>query len=113
MAPMFDPTMTAEIIDAVTIPEMAKARIGHFVEAQILEAMSVDYIDQSEVLTPADENNHINKHNFKVPVVCGCRDLAEALRRIGYGAAMISTHQGRSWRRKHRRGGSPCTQGHR
>ena len=88
---MSDPAMIAEIIDAVTIPVMAKARIGHFVEAQILEAMGVDYIDESEVLTPADENNHINKHDFKVPFVCGCRDLGEALRRIGEGAAMIRT----------------------
>lgn len=91
VARMSDPAMIAEIIDAVTIPVMAKARIGHFVEAQILEAMGVDYIDESEVLTPADENNHINKHDFKVPFVCGCRDLGEALRRIGEGAAMIRT----------------------
>src|SRR5262249_20488301 len=79
------------IMDAVTIPVMAKVRIGHFVEAQILEAMGVDYIDESEVLTPADEENHIDKHSFKVPFVCGCRDLGEALRRIGEGAAMIRT----------------------
>ena len=91
VARMSDPAMIAGIIDAVTIPVMAKARIGHFVEAQILEAMGVDYIDESEVLTPADENNHINKHDFKVPFVCGCRDLGEALRRIGEGAAMIRT----------------------
>ena len=91
VARMSDPAMIADIIDAVTIPVMAKARIGHFVEAQILEAMGVDYIDESEVLTPADENNHINKHDFKVPFVCGCRDLGEALRRIGEGAAMIRT----------------------
>ena len=91
VARMSDPAMIAEIIDAVTIPVMAKARIGHFVEAQILEAMGVDYIDESEVLTPADENNHINKHDFRVPFVCGCRDLGEALRRIGEGAAMIRT----------------------
>lgn len=91
VARMSDPSMIAEIIDAVTIPVMAKARIGHFVEAQILEEMGVDYIDESEVLTPADENNHINKHDFKVPFVCGCRDLGEALRRIGEGAAMIRT----------------------
>ena len=91
VARMSDPSMIAGIIDAVTIPVMAKARIGHFVEAQILEEMGVDYIDESEVLTPADENNHINKHNFKVPFVCGCRDLGEALRRIGEGAAMIRT----------------------
>jgi pyridoxal 5'-phosphate synthase pdxS subunit len=75
----------------VTIPVMAKARIGHFVEAQVLEALGVDYIDESEVLTPADENNHIDKHAFKVPFVCGCRDLGEALRRIAEGAAMIRT----------------------
>ena len=91
VARMSDPAMIADIIDSVTIPVMAKARIGHFVEAQILEAMGVDYIDESEVLTPADENNHINKHDFKVPFVCGCRDLGEALRRIGEGAAMIRT----------------------
>ena len=91
VARMSDPSMIADIIDAVTIPVMAKARIGHFVEAQILEALGVDYIDESEVLTPADENNHINKHDFKVPFVCGCRDLGEALRRIGEGAAMIRT----------------------
>lgn len=80
-----------EIMDTVTIPVMAKARIGHFVEAQILEALGVDYIDESEVLTPADEMYHINKHDFKVPFVCGCRDIGEALRRIGEGAAMIRT----------------------
>ena len=91
VARMSDPSMIAGILDAVTIPVMAKARIGHFVEAQILEAMGVDYIDESEVLTTADENNHINKHDFKVPFVCGCRDLGEALRRIGEGAAMIRT----------------------
>ena len=79
VARMSDPTMITEIIAAVTIPVMAKARIGHFVEAQVLEALGVDYIDESEVLTPADENNHINKHDFKVPFVCGCRDLGEAL----------------------------------
>lgn len=91
VARMSDPSMIEAIIQSVTIPVMAKARIGHFVEAQILEAMGVDYIDESEVLTPADENNHINKHLFKVPFVCGCRDLGEALRRIGEGAAMIRT----------------------
>ena len=91
VARMSDPSMIEDIIDSVTIPVMAKARIGHFVEAQILEALGVDYIDESEVLTPADENNHINKHDFKVPFVCGCRDLGEALRRIGEGAAMIRT----------------------
>jgi pyridoxal 5'-phosphate synthase pdxS subunit len=78
-------------MEGVTIPVMAKARIGHFVEAQTLEALGVDYIDESEVLTPADERYHINKHLFKVPFVCGCRDLGEALRRIGEGAAMIRT----------------------
>ena len=91
VARMSDPEMILQIIDAVTIPVMAKARIGHFVEAQILEALGVDYIDESEVLTPADENNHVYKHNFNVPFVCGCRELGEALRRIGEGAAMIRT----------------------
>ena len=91
VARMSDPTVILEIIDAVTIPVMAKARIGHFAEAQVLEALGVDYIDESEVLTPADENNHIKKDDFKVPFVCGCRDLGEALRRIGEGAAMIRT----------------------
>lgn len=91
VARMSDPSMISEIIDAVTIPVMAKARIGHFVEAQVLQALGVDYIDESEVLTPADENNHVNKHEFTVPFVCGCRDLGEALRRIGEGAAMIRT----------------------
>ena len=91
VARMSDPQMIAEIIESVTIPVMAKARIGHFVEAQVLEALGTDYIDESEVLTPADENNHINKHDFSVPFVCGARDLGEALRRIGEGAAMIRT----------------------
>jgi pyridoxal 5'-phosphate synthase pdxS subunit len=91
VARMSDPSMIVGIMDAVTIPVMAKARIGHFVEAQVLEALGVDYIDESEVLTPADENNHIDKHAFKVPFVCGCRDLGEALRRIAEGAAMIRT----------------------
>ncbi|CAN5453524.1 pyridoxal 5'-phosphate synthase lyase subunit PdxS [soil metagenome] len=91
VARMSDPRMIKEIIAAVTIPVMAKARIGHFVEAQILEALGIDYIDESEVLTPADEEHHINKHKFKVPFVCGCRDLGEALRRISEGAAMIRT----------------------
>jgi len=91
VARMSDPQLIEEIMQAVTIPVMAKCRIGHFVEAQILEALGVDYIDESEVLTPADEHNHINKHNFKVPFVCGCRNLGEALRRIGEGAAMIRT----------------------
>jgi pyridoxal 5'-phosphate synthase pdxS subunit len=83
--------MIADIIEAVTIPVMAKCRIGHFVEAQVLQALGVDYIDESEVLTPADEANHIDKHQFTVPFVCGCRNLGEALRRIGEGAAMIRT----------------------
>lgn len=91
VARMSDPTMISGIIDAVTIPVMAKARIGHFAEAQVLQALGVDYIDESEVLTPADENNHIDKSDFNVPFVCGCRDLGEALRRIGEGAAMIRT----------------------
>jgi pyridoxal 5'-phosphate synthase pdxS subunit len=91
VARMSDPELILQIMDEVTIPVMAKARIGHFVEAQILEAIGVDYIDESEVLTPADEAHHINKHDFKVPFVCGCRNLGEALRRIGEGAAMIRT----------------------
>jgi len=91
VARMSDPTLIQEIMESVTIPVMAKCRIGHFVEAQILEALGVDYIDESEVLTPADEDYHIDKHAFKVPFVCGCRDLGEALRRIGEGAAMIRT----------------------
>ena len=91
VARMSDPGMIKEIIAAVSIPVMAKARIGHFVEAQILQAIGVDYVDESEVLTPADEEHHINKHNFKIPFVCGCRNLGEALRRIGEGAAMIRT----------------------
>jgi pyridoxal 5'-phosphate synthase pdxS subunit len=91
VARMADPDVILRIMDAVTIPVMAKARIGHFVEAQILEALGVDYIDESEVLTPADESYHIDKHQFKVPFVCGARDLGEALRRIGEGAAMIRT----------------------
>ncbi|MBI5413470.1 pyridoxal 5'-phosphate synthase lyase subunit PdxS [Candidatus Peregrinibacteria bacterium] len=91
VARMSDPKLIKEIMKAVSIPVMAKVRIGHFVEAQILEAFGVDYIDESEVLTPADEEFHINKHDFKVPFVCGCRDLGEALRRISEGAAMIRT----------------------
>jgi pyridoxal 5'-phosphate synthase pdxS subunit len=91
VARMSDPDLILKIMDTVTIPVMAKCRIGHFVEAQILEAIGVDYIDESEVLTPADEANHILKHNFKVPFVCGCRNLGEALRRVGEGAAMIRT----------------------
>src|SRR5258707_1797722 len=89
VARMSDPKMIEEIMDAVTIPVMAKARIGHFVEARVLQALGVDYIDESEVLTPADEQFHIEKHDFKVPFVCGARDLGEALRRINEGAAMI------------------------
>eukprot|EP00762_Andalucia_godoyi_P007811 ANDGO_01752.mRNA.1 putative pyridoxal 5'-phosphate synthase subunit pdx1 len=88
---MSDPQMIKEICAAVTIPVMAKCRIGHFVEAQILQEIGVDYIDESEVLTPADDENHINKHAFQVPFVCGCRNLGEALRRIAEGAAMIRT----------------------
>jgi pyridoxal 5'-phosphate synthase pdxS subunit len=91
VARMSDPDLILKIMDSVSIPVMAKCRIGHFVEAQILEAIGVDYIDESEVLTPADEANHILKHNFKVPFVCGCRNLGEALRRVGEGAAMIRT----------------------
>ena len=91
VARMSDPDLILKIMDAVSIPVMAKCRIGHFVEAQILEAIGVDYIDESEVLTPADEEHHILKHNFKIPFVCGCRNLGEALRRIGEGAAMIRT----------------------
>jgi pyridoxal 5'-phosphate synthase pdxS subunit len=91
VARMSDPELILKIMDTVTIPVMAKCRIGHFVEAQILEALGVDYVDESEVLTPADEANHIDKHAFKIPFVCGCRDLGEALRRIGEGAAMIRT----------------------
>ncbi|KAL5337170.1 SOR/SNZ family-domain-containing protein [Aspergillus crustosus] len=91
VARMSDPTMIKEIMEAVTIPVMAKARIGHFVECQILEAIGVDYIDESEVLTPADNLYHVTKHNFKAPFVCGCRNLGEALRRISEGAAMIRT----------------------
>jgi pyridoxal 5'-phosphate synthase pdxS subunit len=91
VARMSDPKLIKEIEAAVSIPVMAKCRIGHFVEAQILESLGVDFVDESEVLTPADEENHIDKHAFKVPFVCGCRDLGEALRRIGEGAAMIRT----------------------
>src|SRR3989338_10337554 len=91
VARMADPKKIKEIMQSVTIPVMAKARIGHFVEAQILEALGVDYIDESEVLTPADATHHINKTGFKVPFVCGARDLGEALRRIHEGAAMIRT----------------------
>lgn len=91
VARMSDPDIIYKIMDAVTIPVMAKCRIGHFVEAQILEAIGVDYIDESEVLTPADQHHHVDKHGFKIPFVCGCRNLGEALRRIGEGAAMIRT----------------------
>ncbi|MBM3156673.1 MAG: pyridoxal 5'-phosphate synthase lyase subunit PdxS [Chloroflexi bacterium] len=91
VARMADPTIIEAIMKTVTIPVMAKCRIGHFVEAQVLESLGIDFIDESEVLTPADESHHIYKHPFKVPFVCGCRDLGEALRRIGEGAAMIRT----------------------
>ena len=91
VARMSDPEVIVRIMEAVTIPVMAKCRIGHLVEAQVLQALGVDYIDESEVLTPADERYHVHKHAFKVPFVCGCRDLGEALRRIGEGAAMIRT----------------------
>ena len=91
VARMADPAVVQRIMEVATIPVMAKARIGHFVEAQILEALGADYIDESEVLTPADDKFHINKHNFKVPFVCGAKNLGEALRRIGEGAAMIRT----------------------
>lgn len=91
VARMSDPEMIQGIIEAVTIPVMAKARIGHFVEAEVLQALGIDYVDESEVLTPADESHHIDKHAFTVPFVCGCRNLGEALRRIGEGAAMIRT----------------------
>ncbi|KAE8381401.1 SOR/SNZ family-domain-containing protein [Aspergillus bertholletiae] len=91
VARMSDPSMIKEIMEAVTIPVMAKARIGHFVECQILEAIGIDYIDESEVLTPADNIYHVTKHDFKAPFVCGCRNLGEALRRISEGAAMIRT----------------------
>jgi pyridoxal 5'-phosphate synthase pdxS subunit len=91
VARMADPTVIAAIREAVSIPVMAKCRIGHFAEAQVLEALGIDFVDESEVLTPADESHHIWKHDFKVPFVCGCRDLGEALRRIAEGAAMIRT----------------------
>ncbi len=91
VARMSDPDMVKDIVEAVSIPVMAKVRIGHFVEAEVLQALGIDYIDESEVLTPADEKHHIDKHQFTVPFVCGCRDLGEALRRIGEGAAMIRT----------------------
>jgi len=91
VARMSDPGLIEDIMSSVSIPVMAKVRIGHFVEAQILESLGVDYVDESEVLTPADEEHHINKHDYKIPFVCGCRNLGEALRRIGEGAAMIRT----------------------
>lgn len=91
VARMSDPELITEIMQAVTIPVMAKARIGHIVEAQVLEALGIDYIDESEVLTPADDEHHINKHKYKVPFVCGCRDIGEALRRVAEGAAMLRT----------------------
>ncbi len=91
VARMSDPGLIRRIMETVSIPVMAKCRIGHFVEAQILEAIGADYVDESEVLTPADEKYHVNKHDFKIPFVCGCRNLGEALRRIGEGAAMIRT----------------------
>src|SRR5688572_14699631 len=91
VARMADPSIVAAIMDAVSIPVMAKCRIGHFAEARILEALGVDFIDESEVLTPADEEHHVDKHTFTVPFVCGCRDLGEALRRIGEGAALLRT----------------------
>src|SRR5512141_2603382 len=91
VARMSDPELILQIMEAVTIPVMAKARIGHFVEAQILEALGIDYIDESEVLTPADEEHPINNHHSKVPSVCGCRNLGEALRRVAEGAAMLRT----------------------
>ncbi|MCO5761823.1 MAG: pyridoxal 5'-phosphate synthase lyase subunit PdxS [Chromatiaceae bacterium] len=91
VARMSDPELILKIMDTVSIPVMAKCRIGHFVEAQILDSLGIDYIDESEVLTPADEAHHIYKHNFRAPFVCGCRNLGEALRRIGEGAAMIRT----------------------
>ena len=105
VARMSDPGLIMKIMDSVTIPVMAKCRIGHFVEAQILEAIGVDYIDESEVLTPADESNHINKQLFKVPFVCGCRNLGEALRRVGEGRGN-DPHQRRSWHRRCGRSGS-------
>ena len=91
VARMADPAIVQRIMDTVTVPVMAKCRIGHFVEAQVLQALGVDYVDESEVLTPADESHHVWKHDFKVPFVCGCRDLGEALRRVAEGAAMIRT----------------------
>ena len=91
VARMADPAVVSAIMDAVTVPVMAKCRIGHFAEARVLEALGVDFIDESEVLTPADEEHHVDKHAFAVPFVCGCRDLGEALRRVGEGAALLRT----------------------
>jgi pyridoxal 5'-phosphate synthase pdxS subunit len=91
VARMADPTIVESIVAAISVPVMAKCRIGHFVEAQVLQSLGVDYIDESEVLTPADEEHHVNKWDFKVPFVCGCRNLGEALRRIGEGASMVRT----------------------
>ena len=112
VARMSDPLMIKGIQEAVTIPVMAKARIGHFAEAQVLEALDVDYIDESEVLTPADEAHHIDKWAFKVPFVCGATNLGEALRRIGEGAAMIRS-KGEAGHRRHRRGRPPPALDHR
>lgn len=103
VARMSDPQMIKAIKNAVSIPVMAKVRIGHFVEAQILEAIGIDYIDESEVLTPADDLYHVDKTAFKVPFVCGCRNLGEALRRIGEGG-FYDSYEGRSWNRKRGRG---------
>ena len=100
VARMTDPSIICAIMDTVSIPVMAKCRLGHFVEAQILEALGVDYVDESEVLTPADEVHHVWKHDFTVPFVCGCRDLGEALRRISEGAAMIRTQRRGGHRRR-------------
>src|ERR1039457_6463161 len=107
VARMSDPTMIRAIQDAVSIPVMAKARIGHFAEAQVLEALEVDYIDESEVLTPADEANHIDKWRFGVPFVCGATNLGEALRRIGEGAAVIRSKGGGGDGRNREAGGAP------
>src|SRR2546429_5720821 len=113
VARMADPTKVSEIMEAVSIPVMAKARIGHFVEAEILQSLGVDYIDESEVLTPADEEHHIDKWRFTVPFVCGCRNIGEALRRISEGSAMIRT-KGEAGTRdnpntpRHKKGGQPA-----
>ena len=110
VARMADPDVITRIMDCVTIPVMAKCRIGHFAEARVLEALGVDFIDESEVLTPADEAHHVDKMAFKVPFVCGCRDLGEALRRIGEGAAH-DAHEGRGRHGQHRRGRPPHAHG--